>query len=171
MGWGKIVWTGTDTSNLLHFNFSGYIRTGVFISEVFRRFNWTTRQASADSYLITESIEGYRVQLDVNMSGLRQTPLTCSGHTRPVVQLAFSDVTPFGYFLISACKGRFGEISGRLFQFLKQYGRQFCEFPQTWFPFTLVLHFFVSYYSTCFHYIFKTRAYIFCSEYDFYTDG
>lgn len=38
------------------------------------------------------------------MSGLRQTPLTCSGHTRPVVQLAFSDITPFGYFLISACK-------------------------------------------------------------------
>ncbi|KAK3098632.1 hypothetical protein FSP39_021396 [Pinctada imbricata] len=38
------------------------------------------------------------------MSGMRQTPLTCSGHTRPVVQLAFSDITPFGYFLISACK-------------------------------------------------------------------
>ena len=41
------------------------------------------------------------------MSSLRQTPLTCSGHTRPVVQLAFSDITPFGYFLISACKGKF----------------------------------------------------------------
>lgn len=39
------------------------------------------------------------------MSALRQTPLTCSGHTRPVVYLAFSDITPFGYFLISACKG------------------------------------------------------------------
>ncbi|KAJ8300975.1 hypothetical protein KUTeg_022494 [Tegillarca granosa] len=38
------------------------------------------------------------------MSALRQTPLTCSGHTRPVVYLAFSDITPFGYFLISACK-------------------------------------------------------------------
>lgn len=36
---------------------------------------------------------------------MRQTPLTCSGHTRPVVDLAFSGITPFGYFLISACKG------------------------------------------------------------------
>jgi len=34
----------------------------------------------------------------------RQTPLTCSGHTRPVVDLCFSDNTPDGYFLISACK-------------------------------------------------------------------
>lgn len=38
------------------------------------------------------------------MSGLRQTALTCSGHTRPVVDLAFSSITPSGYFLISACK-------------------------------------------------------------------
>lgn len=38
------------------------------------------------------------------MSNLRQTPLTCSGHTRPVVNLAFSDITECGYFLISACK-------------------------------------------------------------------
>ncbi|XP_066600240.1 serine-threonine kinase receptor-associated protein-like [Prorops nasuta] len=38
------------------------------------------------------------------MSNLRQTPLTCSGHTRPVVHLAFSDVTDSGYYLISACK-------------------------------------------------------------------
>lgn len=36
---------------------------------------------------------------------LRQTPLTCSGHTRPVVDLAFSGFTEKGYFLISACKG------------------------------------------------------------------
>lgn len=35
----------------------------------------------------------------------RQTPLNCSGHTRPVVDLAFSEITPDGYFLISACKG------------------------------------------------------------------
>jgi len=34
----------------------------------------------------------------------RQTPLTCSGHTRPVVDLAFSPVTEDGFFLISACK-------------------------------------------------------------------
>ncbi|RWR99910.1 serine-threonine kinase receptor-associated protein-like protein [Dinothrombium tinctorium] len=36
--------------------------------------------------------------------GMRQTPLTCSGHTRPVVDLAFSAITPCGFFLISACK-------------------------------------------------------------------
>jgi len=35
---------------------------------------------------------------------LRQTSLTCSGHTRPVVDLAFSRITDEGYFLISACK-------------------------------------------------------------------
>ncbi|KAG0710256.1 Serine-threonine kinase receptor-associated protein [Chionoecetes opilio] len=35
---------------------------------------------------------------------LRQTPLTCSGHTRPVVHLAFSQLCPDGYFLISASK-------------------------------------------------------------------
>lgn len=34
----------------------------------------------------------------------KQIPLTCSGHTRPVVHLAFSDITENGYFLISACK-------------------------------------------------------------------
>lgn len=39
------------------------------------------------------------------MTAMRQTPLTCSGHTRPVVQLSFSDVTSDGYYLISACKG------------------------------------------------------------------
>merc|ERR1711982_152657 len=39
------------------------------------------------------------------MSSLRQTPLTCSGHTRPVVFLAFSEVNSDGiYFSISACK-------------------------------------------------------------------
>jgi len=38
-------------------------------------------------------------------SGLRQTPLTCSGHTRPVVHLAFSDINQDGnYFSIAACK-------------------------------------------------------------------
>ncbi|KAA0202094.1 hypothetical protein HAZT_HAZT003094 [Hyalella azteca] len=37
-------------------------------------------------------------------SSLRQTPLTCSGHTRPVVHLAFSKLCPDGYYLISACK-------------------------------------------------------------------
>lgn len=40
------------------------------------------------------------------MANLRQTPLTCSGHTRPVVHLDFSDITDSSYFLISACKGK-----------------------------------------------------------------
>lgn len=38
---------------------------------------------------------------------MRQTPLTCSGHTRPVVFLAFSDLNPddvADYYCISACK-------------------------------------------------------------------
>jgi len=34
----------------------------------------------------------------------RQTPLTCTGHTRPVVDLDFSGLTQDGYFLLSACK-------------------------------------------------------------------
>ncbi|XP_067142308.1 serine-threonine kinase receptor-associated protein [Centruroides vittatus] len=38
------------------------------------------------------------------MSSVRQIPLTCSGHTRPVVDLAFSQITRSGYYLISACK-------------------------------------------------------------------
>jgi len=39
------------------------------------------------------------------MTSLRQTPLTCSGHTRPVVFLAFSDINTDGvYYSISACK-------------------------------------------------------------------
>jgi hypothetical protein len=37
---------------------------------------------------------------------LRQIPITCSGHTRPVVDLKFSDITPTSYYLISACKGK-----------------------------------------------------------------
>ena len=39
---------------------------------------------------------------------LRQTPLTCSGHTRPVVFLSFSEFNPedeANYYSISACKG------------------------------------------------------------------
>jgi len=37
-------------------------------------------------------------------SSLRQVPINCRGHTRPVVDLGFSDVTKYSYFLISACK-------------------------------------------------------------------
>lgn len=33
-----------------------------------------------------------------------QTPLVCHGHTRPIVELQFSPVTPDGYFLASASK-------------------------------------------------------------------
>lgn len=43
-------------------------------------------------------------------ANLRQVPLTCSGHTRPVVHLDFSDITECGYFLISACKGEYALI-------------------------------------------------------------
>ena len=36
----------------------------------------------------------------------KQLPLTCPGHTRPVVHLGFSNITANGgYFLITACKG------------------------------------------------------------------
>ncbi|KAK2832132.1 hypothetical protein Q7C36_015594 [Tachysurus vachellii] len=45
-----------------------------------------------------------RAQVYFREMAMRQTPLTCSGHTRPVVDLAFSGITPYGYFLISACK-------------------------------------------------------------------
>lgn len=41
------------------------------------------------------------------MTTLKQVPLTCGGHTRPVVHLDFSDITKDGYYLISACKGKF----------------------------------------------------------------
>merc|ERR1712029_1088401 len=46
-----------------------------------------------------------RVYTAARMSSLRQTPLTCSGHTRPVVFLAFSEINSDGiYYSISACK-------------------------------------------------------------------
>lgn len=48
-------------------------------------------------------------------SNLRQIPLTCSGHTRPVVHLDFSDITECSYFLISACKGEFYHLLYDLF--------------------------------------------------------
>lgn len=43
--------------------------------------------------------------MSLTMTAMKQIPITCSGHTRPVVQLAFSKMTPTGYYLISACKG------------------------------------------------------------------
>jgi hypothetical protein len=33
-------------------------------------------------------------------------PLVCHGHSRPVVDLFYSSVTPDGYFLISFSKGK-----------------------------------------------------------------
>jgi len=37
----------------------------------------------------------------------KQLPLSCPGHTRPVVHLGFSNITVSGgYFLITACKGK-----------------------------------------------------------------
>jgi len=51
---------------------------------------------------------------DRRSMAMRQTPLTCSGHTRPVVDLAFSGITPFGYFLISACKGELANQSNQI---------------------------------------------------------
>jgi serine-threonine kinase receptor-associated protein len=40
------------------------------------------------------------------MNNSRQIPLTCSGHSRPVVQIQMSPfVENNKYYLISACKG------------------------------------------------------------------
>jgi len=33
----------------------------------------------------------------------KSVPLLCRGHSRPVVDLAFSGITPDGFFLVSAC--------------------------------------------------------------------
>lgn len=34
-------------------------------------------------------------------------PLVCHGHSRPVVDLFYSPITPDGFFIISASKGNF----------------------------------------------------------------
>lgn len=39
-----------------------------------------------------------------NDSSLKQVPLTCNGHTRPIVYLHFSTITENGFYLISASK-------------------------------------------------------------------
>ena len=62
---------------------------------------------------------------------LRQTPLTCSGHTRPVVFLSFSEFNPedeANYYSISACKGNIyypmvqGHIKIRVFWSTPEFG-------------------------------------------------
>lgn len=53
----------------------------------------------------------------------RQIPLTCSGHTRPVVHLSFSDITPYGYFLISACKGELADQSSKVLRHFPRLSR------------------------------------------------
>lgn len=50
-------------------------------------------------------------------------PLVCHGHSRPVVDLFYSPITPDGFFLISASKGmvfNFGSFRVR-FPFLDCY--------------------------------------------------
>ena len=42
-------------------------------------------------------------------------PLVCHGHSRPVVDLFYSPVTPDGFFLISASKGNYYLVGIRLF--------------------------------------------------------
>ena len=56
-------------------------------------------------------------------------PLVCHGHSRPVVDLFYSPVTPDGFFLISASKGMFSLVNA---------------------VFTLTSKFCYSYYSFCF---------------------
>jgi serine-threonine kinase receptor-associated protein len=34
-----------------------------------------------------------------------QVPLVCHGHSRPIVDLSYSPITPDGFFLVSASKG------------------------------------------------------------------
>lgn len=59
------------------------------------------------SYEITHFIVGLLKVFGESKMALtsRQSAITCPGHTRPVVDLSFSEVTKeHGYFMISACK-------------------------------------------------------------------
>jgi hypothetical protein len=71
----------------------------------FESIQVSIRSIPLDCATIGTKKRGTVLFLQIKMANLRQTPLTCSGHTRPVVHLAFSDVIECGYFLISACKG------------------------------------------------------------------
>lgn len=47
-------------------------------------------------------------------------PLVCHGHSRPVVDVSYSPVTPDGFFLISASKGMIlfpDEIKDMIYRF------------------------------------------------------
>jgi hypothetical protein len=56
---------------------------------------------------------------DENVQGMEgteaQTPLVCPGHTRGVVQVSYSNPTPDGVFLISAC------LDAKVFLFSLEY--------------------------------------------------
>lgn len=81
-------------------------RLRTFREHVLPSVHLFARRANVINTVVDERINDNGKKEKVStMASLRQTPLTCSGHTRPVVHLAFSDVTESGYYLISACKG------------------------------------------------------------------
>ena len=47
-----------------------------------------------------------------------QIPLVCHGHSRPIVDLSYSPITPDGFFLVSASKGMHNSIPAELAYFL-----------------------------------------------------
>lgn len=40
-----------------------------------------------------------------------QIPLVCHGHSRPIVDLSYSPITPDGFFLVSASKGMYTSLA------------------------------------------------------------
>lgn len=42
-------------------------------------------------------------------------PLVCHGHSRPVVDLFYSPITPDGFFLVSASKGNLLYIQAKVY--------------------------------------------------------
>ena len=49
------------------------------------------------------------------MAAIRQVPLVCGGHERPVVALKFSGITEEGSYLISASKGNIVSVMFGIF--------------------------------------------------------
>ncbi|KAI9296167.1 WD40 repeat-like protein [Neoconidiobolus thromboides FSU 785] len=71
------------------------------------------------------------METSTDKTKLKQNPLTCSGHTRPVVQLQFSPIINEKYYLISACKDgkpilRDGKTGDWLGTFLGHKGAVWC---------------------------------------------